>query len=75
MENSKLACNYTTDSEFGPAVRCEDFDFTLAFEQSIFFIGVSSLLLLILPLRISYLYNKPLKLHRSAIFYASKVVN
>jgi hypothetical protein len=49
MSSHKQDCSPALDVDFGPAVACRDFDFTLAFEQSIFDIGVSSLFTVLLP--------------------------
>lgn len=56
------------DDSFGPKVKAWDadcrggFDFTLLFEEAILSIGPSSLLLLLVPWRISQLYGKRTKI-------------
>lgn len=50
-------CN---DDSFGPIVRCRDgFDFTLVFEESIFTVLPSALLLCFVPLRFWSIYKRP----------------
>jgi hypothetical protein len=49
MPSQQRVCSPVLDRNFGPVVGCKDFDFTLAFEHSIFDIGVSSLFLILLP--------------------------
>ena len=64
-----MACLPAADDLFGPAVHgCRHaFDFTLLFEQSIFQIGPSALLLLCLPLRASQLRKQSAKTTRTSI--------
>ena len=53
-------CSIRADNAFGPVVErpCRDgSDFTLLFEQSILSIGPSSVFLLVLPLRLFFLYR------------------
>ena len=49
MSSKQRPCSPVLDRDFGPVVACQDFDFTLAFELSIFDIGVSSLFIILLP--------------------------
>ena len=56
------SCTVQDDDVFGPVVApsCRGgFDFTLLFEQAILSCGPSALFLLILPLRIIWLYGRP----------------
>ncbi|KAF2663667.1 hypothetical protein BT63DRAFT_465330 [Microthyrium microscopicum] len=59
--SGRLGCNVTRDQEFGPAIRCPQFDFTLTFEQSILGVGVSSIFLLLLPFKAYNLYGSSTK--------------
>ncbi|KAF1346228.1 ABC transporter type 1, transmembrane domain-containing protein [Delphinella strobiligena] len=60
------SCPVAADNSFGPIVHgCNYNDFTLLFEQSIFSIGPSALLLCIAPLRTFSLRQKPIKVLRS----------
>jgi hypothetical protein len=61
MNHFSIQCNTTADNQFGPVVPCVDFDFSLAFEQSVFIIGTSSLLLLLFPFRFIQLYAASIK--------------
>ena len=55
-------CHQPADQFFGPTVSCPHvFDFTLLFEQSILSIGPSIMFLLLVPLRILYLYRRSIK--------------
>ncbi|KAM3068089.1 hypothetical protein ACMFMF_009454 [Clarireedia jacksonii] len=62
------------DNSFGPQVKNRDahcrggFDFTLFFEETIFSIGPSSLLLLVIPCRIACLYGKRVKVLPNSLF-------
>lgn len=59
-----MDCPPTADDAFGPAVhscRGSDFDFTLTFEQSLFQIAPSALLLLLAPLRAKQLIRQNVK--------------
>ncbi|KAF2671106.1 P-loop containing nucleoside triphosphate hydrolase protein [Microthyrium microscopicum] len=63
-------CNaLQADKAFGPGYSCGQFDFTLAFEQSIFGIGISSFFLLLVPLRFWGLYGSTVKLSRNWIYF------
>jgi len=68
-----VPCTVLTDRSFGPGVKCEQFDFTLTFEQAIFGIGVSALLLILIPLRILRVFNEERKTTQNSIYY-SKIV-
>jgi hypothetical protein len=63
MYFSKFAakCSISADNEFGPFVRCSSFDFTLKFEQLILEIGISTIFLLLVPLRLRELYGASIK--------------
>jgi ATP-binding cassette subfamily C (CFTR/MRP) protein 1 len=57
------SCTVQDDDVFGPVVvsSCRGgFDFTLLFEQAILSCGPSALFLLIVPLRIIWLYGRPI---------------
>jgi ATP-binding cassette subfamily C (CFTR/MRP) protein 1 len=57
---SASTCSPHADNVFGPVVAApcrHGFDFTLLFEQSILSIGPSCIFLLILPLRLFWLYH------------------
>jgi ATP-binding cassette subfamily C (CFTR/MRP) protein 1 len=69
MTRYSLQCNRTADNQFGPIVPCVDFDFSLAFEQSIFIIGISSLFLVLFPFRIKQLYGTSIKTLSSPLQY------
>jgi hypothetical protein len=66
-------CNLAQDGLFGPGVPCSQFDFTLTFEQSIFGIGISAVLLLLFPLRLAILRRATIKTSENAI-YLFKIV-
>jgi ATP-binding cassette subfamily C (CFTR/MRP) protein 1 len=68
-----VPCSVVADRNFGPGVKCDQFDFTLTFEQSIFGIGISSVLLLLFPFRVWSLYRATIKTVKNSI-YASKIV-
>jgi hypothetical protein len=54
---------------------CQQFDFTLTFEQSVFGVAVSSVFLLLLPYRLRHLYGANIKTVENNIFtlkYVSK---
>jgi ATP-binding cassette subfamily C (CFTR/MRP) protein 1 len=60
--SSPISCSNIDDS-FGPhAVTCRDgFDFTLLFEESILSILPLSLILIVTPFRLSYLFKRQTK--------------
>jgi hypothetical protein len=62
-----MRCNTTADALFGPVVNCSDIDFTLAFEQSVLVVGISSLFLLLFPFRLKKLYHASVKTLASPI--------
>jgi ATP-binding cassette, subfamily C (CFTR/MRP), member 1 len=66
-------CNLLADDKFGPGVDCSQFDFTLTFEQSIFGIGISSVLLLLFPVRLALLRGATIKTSENTI-YLFKIV-
>ncbi|KAF2396774.1 P-loop containing nucleoside triphosphate hydrolase protein [Trichodelitschia bisporula] len=70
--STSRSCDVLADRSFGPGVKCDQFDFTVTFEQSIFGIGVSSLFLLLLPLRLWLLRRASTKT-RSHPIYAFKI--
>ena len=55
-----MNCSLVSDDSFGPQY-CDDFDFTLVFEQSLFQIAPCALLLLALPIRASQLRRQEAK--------------
>jgi ATP-binding cassette subfamily C (CFTR/MRP) protein 1 len=76
MANSSLdvICNAAADGKFGPGIQCSQFDFTLSFEQTIFFLGVSASFLIFFPWRTYQLYGTTIKTIKSA-FHPLKVVS
>ena len=62
MAEIRDKCNATVDNEFGPAVACNEFDFTLAFEQTILLIGTSGIFILA-SLRLTTLYKESIKVN------------
>jgi ATP-binding cassette subfamily C (CFTR/MRP) protein 1 len=55
-----VTCSIHADNVFGPVVALpcrQGFDFTLLFEQSVLSIGPSCIFLLVLPLRLFWLYR------------------
>jgi hypothetical protein len=71
------ACPSRADHTFGPAVAApcrQGFDFTLMFEQSVLSIGPSSLLLLLVPLRLFWLYRTNVKIVSFRARYTAKAV-
>lgn len=68
-----VPCTELTDSQFGPVANCDQFDFTLTFEQSIFGIGISALFLLWLPFKLQSLYGASIRTTASAI-HKAKIV-
>jgi ATP-binding cassette subfamily C (CFTR/MRP) protein 1 len=67
-------CDVAVDRKFGPGVQCSQFDFTLTFEQSIFGIGISTIFLLLFPVRAKQLFCAPIKTTQHPI-YLAKIVN
>ncbi|TLD36942.1 P-loop containing nucleoside triphosphate hydrolase protein [Venturia nashicola] len=65
-----VPCTELLDSHFGPVAKCTQFDFTLAFEQAIFGIGISALFLLWLPIKLRSLYGASIRSESSAIHKA-----
>jgi ATP-binding cassette subfamily C (CFTR/MRP) protein 1 len=59
-----MKCSPISDNAFGPRY-CDNFDFTLTFEQSFFQIAPCALLLLALPFRASQLRRQEVKCARS----------
>ena len=59
------ACSVDTEDLFGPQVKSclGGFDFTLLFEESILSIGPMALVLLLVPVRIVYLFRSNRKVH------------
>lgn len=71
-------CPLSADKAFGPVVAAscrQGFDFTLMFEQSILSIGPSSILLVLLSLRLYWLYHSDVKVLPHASLYNGKVVS
>jgi ATP-binding cassette subfamily C (CFTR/MRP) protein 1 len=60
-------CSIAADNEFGPLIRCLQFDFTLKFEQLILDIGISAIFLLLLPIKLKQLYGADIKTLPSVI--------
>jgi ATP-binding cassette subfamily C (CFTR/MRP) protein 1 len=60
----RMKCAPISDNAFGPKY-CDNFDFTLLFEQSFFQIAPCTLLLLALPFRVSQLRRQEVKCARS----------
>jgi hypothetical protein len=54
-------CNSRSDWDFGPVAKCDQFDFTLTFEQSILGIGVTAVFLLLFPIRLFQLSTATVK--------------
>lgn len=61
MSNGETSCSIALDGVFGPGVRCNQFDFTLFFEQSVFGIGVTALSILFFATKLSLVYKKPVQ--------------
>lgn len=59
-----MNCSSVSDRAFGPQY-CDNFDFTLVFEQSFFQIAPCALLLLVLPFRASQLRRQEVKCAKS----------
>ena len=55
--SAKMNASTPADAAFGPQLK-GSFDFTLAFEQSIFSIAPSALLLVVVPIRLALLARK-----------------
>jgi ATP-binding cassette subfamily C (CFTR/MRP) protein 1 len=68
-----MKCSPISDNAFGPQ-HCDDFDFTLAFEQSFFQITPCALLLLALPFRAFQLRRQEAKCARSWIQVCKQVI-
>lgn len=62
--NFIMNCSLVSDDSFGPQY-CDDFDFTLVFEQSFFQIAPCALLLFALPIRASQLRRQEAKCAKS----------
>lgn len=72
-----LTCTLHTDNVFGPAVASpcrRGFDFTLLFEQSILSIAPSSIFLLLVPLRLFWLYRSSITTLPHCSVYTGKAV-
>lgn len=69
------SCPAAADNSFGPVVHgCNYSDFTLLFEQSIFSIGPSTLLLCIASVRTFSLRQKPIKVLRGRGVFSKLVL-
>lgn len=68
------SCNVSLDRDFGPGVQCTQFNFMLLFEQSIFGIGISAVLLILSLLRVKRLLRAPVKTSAHPI-YIIKMAN
>jgi len=53
-----MAC--ANDNEFGPTVRCRDFDFTVTFEAAFFALTPSVFLLPLIVLRLRSVFRLPI---------------
>jgi hypothetical protein len=73
MSSRNRDCDAAFDRAFGPVVACRAFDFTLAFEQSIFDIGVSSLFVILTFVCLFLKIPLPEKTTRSPIYFAKAV--
>ena len=74
MSTIQQSCTPELDRRFGPAISCQDFDFTLAFEQTIFGIGVSCLVLIFTII----CFGRPLGAERVVLtsrIYFAKIVS
>jgi hypothetical protein len=71
--SNQSTCGLKADEAFGPIAKCNDFDLTLTFEQSILGIGVSAVFLLLFPLRLLQLFSATVKTTKSVIEYAKLV--
>jgi hypothetical protein len=66
-------CDLAKDRLFGPGVQCSQFDFTLAFEQAIFGVGVTSFFLVLWFVRLGQLHGQSIKTLPSLVFPAKLV--
>jgi hypothetical protein len=73
MSSRNRDCHPAFDRAFGPVVACRAFDFTLAFEHSIFDIGVSSLFIILTFVCLFLRIRFPEKTIRSPIYFAKAV--
>jgi hypothetical protein len=67
-------CGLADDRKFGPLLACDEFDFTLEFEQITLVIGVSALFLISVPLRLKKLLGHEEKSFTTRI-YSMKLVS
>ena len=74
MAEIRYKCNTAVDNEFGPAVACNEFDFTLAFEQTIFLIGTSGIFIIASLFRLTTLYKESIKVNGLLYLYGCKIV-
>jgi ATP-binding cassette subfamily C (CFTR/MRP) protein 1 len=68
-----MKCSSLSDDAFGPQY-CDNFDFTLVFEQSFFQIAPCALLLLALPFRASQLRRQEVKCARSWTYLCKQAI-
>lgn len=71
------ACSFQADNVFGPVIApaCRHgFDFTLLFEQSILSIAPSSIFLILVPLRLFWLYHSSITTLPTRRLYKGKAV-
>jgi hypothetical protein len=76
MANSQKSagpCDLAKDRLFGPGVQCSQFDFTLAFEQAIFGVGISSCYLICSFIRLRQLHGASIKTLPNFVFGAKLV--
>jgi ATP-binding cassette, subfamily C (CFTR/MRP), member 1 len=71
--SNETVCGFKADGDFGPIVKCEDFDFTLTFEQTILGIGIPTVFLLLFPLRLFQLHSATVKTAKNLIEYIKLV--
>jgi hypothetical protein len=67
-------CSHRANGIFKSPAECEQFDFTLEFEQSILVIGVSALFLISIPLRVKKLLGQEERSFATRI-YQTKLVS
>jgi hypothetical protein len=74
MAEIRYKCNTAADNDFGPAVACNVFDFTLAFEQTILGIEIWSLFLFASLFRLPTLCKEATKVNGPWYLYGCKNV-
>ena len=66
-------CTVSLDREFGPGIRCPQFDFTLTFEHWIFGITTSVAFIILVFLRLWRLVGKDITSRENPILWAKAV--